>query len=53
MKNGYYTTKSTYQLLSKEAEALTPSTSNLAGHKHFWVDLWSMNVPNKIRHFIW
>ena len=52
-KKGYYTTKSAYWLLSKEAGALASDTSNLAAHKQFWVELWSMNVPNKIHHFIW
>lgn len=52
-KKGYYTTKSAYWLLSKEAGALASNTSNLAAHKQFWVELWSMNVPNKIHHFIW
>nr|XP_023887877.1 uncharacterized protein LOC112000001 [Quercus suber] len=51
--NGYYTTKSTYRLLLKEAEAATPGTSNSAAQKLFWQELWSLNVPNKIRHFLW
>ena len=35
MKKGYYTTKSAYWLLSKEAGALASDTSNLAAHKQF------------------
>ena len=51
--NGYYTTKSAYRLLLQAAEAATPGTSNSAAEKPFWQELWSLNVPNKIRHFLW
>lgn len=52
--NGYYTTKSAYRLLLKVAEASALGTSNLAAQKHFWQEIyWSLNVPNKIRHFMW
>ena len=51
--NGYYTTKSTYRLLLKVVEAATPGTSNSAAQKLFWQELWSLNVPNKICHFLW
>lgn len=35
-KNGYYTTKSAYRLLLKEAEASVLGTSISAAQKHFW-----------------
>ena len=51
--NGVYSTKSAYQLLSKEAEVKAPGPSNLADNKQFWLDIWALNLPNKIRHFLW
>ena len=53
MTNGYYTTKSTYRLLLKVVEAAAPGTSNSMAQKPFWQELWSLNVPKKIRHFMW
>lgn len=52
-KNGCYSTKSEYCLLSDEAAASAPGPSNPSAHKKFWLDIWSSNVPRKIRHFIW
>ena len=52
-RNGCYSTKSVYHLLSNEAVAKNPGPSNTTAHKKFWLDIWSLNVPNKIRHFIW
>ena len=53
MRNGHYSTKSAYQLLSKEEEVKAPGLSNTADNKQFWWDIWSLNLPNKIRHFLW
>lgn len=52
-KNGCYSTKSAYRLLSYEAAASAPGPSNPSAHKKFWLDIWSLNVPSKIHHFIW
>ena len=52
-RNGRYSTKSAYQLLSKEEEVKALDPSNTADNKHFWWDIWSLNLPNKIRHFLW
>ena len=51
--NGCYSTKSAYHLLSKEAKFSEPGPSNPTTHKQFWRQLSSLNVPNKIRHFLW
>ena len=52
-RNGCYSTKSAYHLLSNELVAKNPGPSNTIAHKKFWLDIWSLNVPNKIWHFIW
>ena len=52
-RNGCYSTKSAYHLLSNELVAKNPGPSNTIAHKKFWLDIWSLNEPNKIWHFIW
>ena len=51
--NGCYSTKLAYRLLSTEAAKKIPGPSNTTAHKKFWLDIWQLKVPNKIRHFIW
>ena len=51
--NGCYSTKSAYHLISTEAAKKIPGPSNTIAHKKFWLDIWQLKVPNKIRHFIW
>ena len=51
-QSGHYTTKSVYCVLTRKAEVSCPGTSNPTAHKQFWNEIWSLNVPNKIRHFI-
>ena len=53
MRNGCHSTKLAYQLLSKEEELKTLGPSNTMDNKQFWLDIWSLNLPNKIRHFLW
>lgn len=52
-KNGHYSTESAYRFLSDEESVATPGPSDPMEHKQFWQEIWSLNVPNKIRHFIW
>lgn len=52
-KNGAYTTRSAYRLLA-ESEALTkPGQSNPMANNGFWKKLWSLDIPSKIKHFLW
>ena len=52
-QSGHYTTKSAYRVLLRKAKVSCPGTSNPMAHKQFWNEIWSLNIPNKIRHFIW
>ena len=52
-RDGCYSTKSTYQLFSKEEAVKALGQSNTIDHKQFWLDIWSLNLPNKIQHFLW
>lgn len=49
-KSGKYTTKSAYKLLSGTP---TAGPSNPSAHSSFWKQIWELEVPNKIKHFIW
>ena len=51
--NGCYSTKSAYHPLSTEVAKKIPGPSNMTAYKKFWLDIWQLKVPNKIRHFIW
>lgn len=52
-KNGHYSTKSAYRFPSDEESVAAPGPSDPTEHKQFWQEIWSLNVPNKIHHFIW
>ncbi|KAK8622001.1 hypothetical protein V6N13_097629 [Hibiscus sabdariffa] len=54
-KDGDYTVKSGYHFLAKAEELEdTPSTSNsLSRNNQLWKALWGLNVPPKIRSFLW
>ena len=51
--DGNYSIKSAYQLLSSESRAALPSSSEAEGCKHFWNRIWKLQVPNKVKHFLW
>ena len=48
--SGKYTTKSAYKLLSRTP---TVGPSNPLAHSSSWNHIWDLEVPNKIKHFIW
>ena len=52
-RDGCYSTKSTYQLFSKEEAVKALGQSNTIDHKQFWLDIWSQNLPNKIWYLLW
>ena len=53
-KNGVYITKSAYYLLADNTEALKqPGQSNPTGNNGLWKKLWSLDIPNKVKHFLW
>lgn len=45
--------KSAYQLLSKTANNNQPGPSNPLMLKNFWTNIWKLNIPNKVKHFLW
>ena len=49
-KSGRYSTTSAYKLL---AEKPSSGPSDPSAHSRFWKFIWALEVPNKIKHFIW
>ena len=49
--NGVYTCKSGYRFLKEEAEM--EATIPPLRDKHVWKAIWSMQVPQKVKMFIW
>ncbi|KAH7573740.1 hypothetical protein JRO89_XS03G0200800 [Xanthoceras sorbifolium] len=51
-KDGKYSVKSGYWLASSLAQDGTSSSSSLAGSS-WWKFLWGLNIPAKVRMFVW
>ena len=51
--SGEYSTSSAYKLLAASASTSHASSSNQATQRSFWKGIWKMQVPNKIKHFVW
>ena len=52
-KSRRYVTKSTYKMLSSNQNFSTPSPSDTSAQTSCWRRIWSMSIPNKIKHFLW
>ena len=50
--NGCYSVQSAYRLLAAAQSRDLPSSSNADASKMLWKGVWSVEVPNKVRHFI-
>ena len=51
--SGKYSTKSAYKPLSTHATSLAPGTFDPTANNTSWSNIWTVNVPNKVKHFIW
>lgn len=51
-KNGVYFTKSAYRILAESDSAAKPGPSNSALNNAFRTEIWRLNIPNKIKHFL-
>lgn len=51
-KDGNYTAKSAYRMLTKAEQRKKPSLSNQSFEGTFWKDLWDPDIPSKIKHFL-
>ncbi|KAL4351678.1 hypothetical protein GQ457_06G030280 [Hibiscus cannabinus] len=54
-KDGNYSVRTGYHLAFATKSLPNPacSSSDLSNDKAFWNSIWNLNVPNKIRSFIW
>lgn len=52
-KDGNYTTKSAYRLLTEAEQRKKPRSSNQSSEGTFWKDLWDLDIHSKIKHFLW
>ena len=51
--DGNYSVKAGYQKLCEEADASNASSSNPMQQKSFWKKVWKLQVPSKIKKFLW
>ena len=48
-----YQVRSGYHLLCELHNSEAASSSDTAGQKKFWNSLWKLNIPNKVKFFLW
>jgi len=47
------TTSSAYKMIVSCDSMSIAGSSNMENQKKFWKTLWQLQVPNKIKHFVW
>jgi hypothetical protein len=52
-KSGIYAVRSGYHFLLNESHQDNPGSSDTTLVTHIWNTIWSLQVPMKIRHFLW
>jgi ribonuclease HI len=52
-KQRIYTVRSGYHLLLHERNQDEPGTSDTTRMSQLWKTIWSVQIPSKIRHFLW
>lgn len=52
-KSGIYSVKSGYKLLCEPQNVEVSNQVEAESQKLFWKRIWRMNVPGKIKHFLW
>ena len=52
-RDGNYSVKIGYQLLGELENREAASGSSSANLRNFWKGIWSLQIPNKIKHFYW
>jgi ribonuclease HI len=52
-KTGDYAVHSGYHLLLEESHSNDPGSSNAVSQAQVWKSIWSLQIPHKVRHFLW
>jgi hypothetical protein len=51
-KDGRYSVRSAYHLLGEERRRLLPGSST-APNDNLWQKIWHVQLPNRVRNFVW
>ena len=51
--SGLFTTSSAYKLIVSCESMSNAGSSSVENHKKFWKSLWQLQMPNKIKNFVW
>lgn len=51
--DGEFNVRSAYLMLALAENSFMPSSSSSNPSQAFWKVIWKIQVPNKIRHFVW
>ena len=52
-KNGSYSMKSGYKILCEDQQIDGPDPHVTEAQRKLWKGVWKLNVPGKIKHFLW
>ena len=52
-RTGMYQVRSRYHLLCESQGNEVASSSDTDGQRKFWKSLWKLNIPNKVKFFLW
>ena len=52
-RTGLYQVHSGYHLLCESQDNEAASSSDTDGQRKFWKSLWKLNIPNKVKFFLW
>ena len=52
-KSGIYSVKSRFRLLCEGQDSMEITNQENPGDRMFWKKLWKIQVPGKIKHFLW
>uniref|UniRef100_A0A2N9G3K6 Reverse transcriptase domain-containing protein n=1 Tax=Fagus sylvatica TaxID=28930 RepID=A0A2N9G3K6_FAGSY len=52
-RDGTYSVRSGYKLLLKESRVNRPGSSQSLDPDPFWNKIWSLQIPTKVKHFVW
>nr|POE61472.1 putative ribonuclease h protein [Quercus suber] len=52
-KSGQFSIKSGYKCLCEDPQASEPDSESAEVQRSFWKGVWKLNIPGKIKHFLW
>ena len=52
-KSGQFSVKSGYKCLCEDLQVSEPNPGTMEVYRGLWKGVWRLNVPGKIKHFLW